>query len=157
MTLQPALFGVEQTAVTKDDHYTPKWIFDARGLTFDIDVASPPGGIPWIPKLRYFTKADDGLAQPWEGRIWCNPPYSRPGPWVDRMIEHGNGILLACLSKSAWMDRLWNDTCPIVLLHNKMVFEQPDQRTPAGISFPTFLAAWGDDNIAAIARIGRAR
>jgi len=156
VTTQQALFGAEQTALTKDDHYTPKWVFDALSLTFDIDVASPPGGIPWIPKVRYFTKADDGLAQPWVGRIWCNPPYSRPGPWVDRMMEHGNGILLACVSKSKWMDRLWASEAAIVLLHNKMEFEKPGAET-AGISFPTFLAAWGDDNIAAIGRIGRAR
>jgi len=153
--IQPAFFGAEQETATKDDHYTPKWIFDALGLHFTIDVASPPGGIPWIPKDRYFTKYDDGLSQPWEGRIWCNPPFSKPGPWADRMIEHANGILLCCVSKSAWMDRIWASDAAITLLPNKLKFERPD--ASAGISFPTFMAAFGDDNIAALRNVGPVR
>lgn len=31
---------------------------------------------------RYFTKADDGLTKRWEGRVWCNPPFSDIEPWV---------------------------------------------------------------------------
>jgi phage N-6-adenine-methyltransferase len=32
---------------------------------------------------RYFTVADDGLAQPWTGAVWCNPPYGRViAQWV---------------------------------------------------------------------------
>jgi phage N-6-adenine-methyltransferase len=27
---------------------------------------------------RYFTKADDGLAQEWRGVCWMNPPYGNP-------------------------------------------------------------------------------
>jgi hypothetical protein len=153
--IQQNMFGAEQEQLTKDDHYTPKWIFDAMGLEFDIDVASPPGGVPWIPKKRYFTRADDGLTQTWEGRIWCNPPFSKPGPWVDRMLEHGNGVLLACVSKSQWMDRLWSSSCAFVMLPSMLKFERPDGSS--GISWPTFVAAFGPENIAAIARIGRAR
>jgi len=155
MTIQPALFGAEQERLTKDDHYTPKWIFDALGLHFDIDVASPPGGIPWVPKTRYFTRADDGLSQPWEGRIWCNPPFSKPGPWADRMVEHGNGILLCGVSKSAWMDRIWASDAAITLLPWKLKFEGHD--APASINLSTCLAAFGDDNIAALRNVGPVR
>lgn len=40
--------------VTSDDCYTPRWVFDAMGLEFDLDVAAPNGG-PWhVPaKLRH--------------------------------------------------------------------------------------------------------
>lgn len=31
---------------------------------------------------RYYTRQQDGLAQPWYGRVWCNPPYSNCGAWV---------------------------------------------------------------------------
>lgn len=52
---------------TSDDCYTPRWVFDAMGLDFDLDVAAPPGG-PWhVPAKRYFTAEDDGLAQGWGG------------------------------------------------------------------------------------------
>lgn len=82
-------------AVTSDDCYTPRWVFDAMGLEFDLDVASPPGG-PWhVPAKAYFTAEDDGLAQDWNGTVWCNPPYSRLRPWVDRWAAHDKGVLLA--------------------------------------------------------------
>lgn len=39
---------------------------------------------------NYYTIEDNGLMQSWytrQGIVWCNPPYSRPGPWVDKAIE----------------------------------------------------------------------
>ena len=80
--------------LSTDDWYTPPWLFEAMGVEFDLDVAAPPGGVPWIPAKRYYTENDDGLAQPWVGFVWCNPPYSSPTRWLDRMVQHGNGIIL---------------------------------------------------------------
>lgn len=105
---QERLFAVEQTTYTTDDYYTPKWIFDALGLTFDIDVASPPGGPPFTPCKAFYTQADDGLVQPWHGLVWMNPPYSNPSPWVDRWLDHGNGVALLPMAKSRWFVNLWN-------------------------------------------------
>ena len=155
MNAQAALFGVEQQQITKDDHYTPKWIFDLLGLRFDIDVASPPGGIPWIPADKYYTQADDGLLQPWHGRIWCNPPFSKPGPWADRMIEHNNGLFLCCVSKSAWMARIWDSQAKIWLMPPTTKFQRPDGA--ASISFPTFIAAFGIENQTALTNLGVVR
>ena len=34
---------------------------------------------------RFYTKEQDGLAQPWDGVVWCNPPYCRQtGKWVEK-------------------------------------------------------------------------
>jgi hypothetical protein len=69
-------------------------VFDAMGLHLDLDVAAPVGG-PWhVPCDRYYTAADDGLAQPWDGLVWCNPPYSRFKPWVERWAAHDRGCLM---------------------------------------------------------------
>lgn len=35
MHVQPALFGAAQTQLTSDDYYTPAWLFERMGLTFD--------------------------------------------------------------------------------------------------------------------------
>jgi hypothetical protein len=67
------LFAMEHAATT-DDWYTPPWIFEAMGVTFDLDVCTPPGGVPWIPAENYYTPNDDGLAQDWYGFVWCNRP-----------------------------------------------------------------------------------
>lgn len=43
-----------------------------------------------------YNKEQDGLKQKWEGRVWLNPPYSRPTieHFITRMVEHNNGIAL---------------------------------------------------------------
>ena len=65
--MQNSLFNVVSESTTTDDYYTPKWLFDLMGLEFDLDVAAPLQGIPWLPAKRWFSQADDGLAQDWGG------------------------------------------------------------------------------------------
>lgn len=93
MTDTARLFGVADV-LDSDAWYTPPWIFQGLSLTFDLDVAAPEGGLPWIPAARSFSVADDGLLQPWDGLVWCNPPYSEPGPWCHRWAAHPHGCLL---------------------------------------------------------------
>ena len=45
----------------------------------DLDVAA--NGANSLAR-RWYDRADDGLAQPWTGRVWCNPPYSDISSWV---------------------------------------------------------------------------
>ena len=76
--------------------YTPAAIFDALGIEFDLDPCSPgPLVVPWIPARTHYTQAENGLTQPWHGRVWLNPPYG-PGldRWLRRFCAHRNGIAL---------------------------------------------------------------
>lgn len=83
--------------VTSDDCYTPRWVFNAMGLQFDLDVAAPPGG-PWhVPAKRYYTAEDDGLSQSWDGLVWCNPPYSNYTPWAERFARHDRMAIMGIL------------------------------------------------------------
>lgn len=65
-----------------DDRGT-EWVFirslEARFGTFDLDAAAAAHN---AKAPTYYTREDDGLAQPWKGRVWCNPPYSACGAWV---------------------------------------------------------------------------
>lgn len=68
---------------TVDDRETAPEVFGPllERFRFTLDVAAASHNA----KLeRYFTEDDDGLAQRWDGRIWCNPPYSNIRPWVDK-------------------------------------------------------------------------
>jgi len=95
----------EMSVGASSEWYTPPEIFDALGLTFDLDPCSP-GPDHWVPARKVYTQADDGLAQPWEGLVWLNPPFGgRNGqvPWLRKFLAHGNGIaLLAARTSAAW-------------------------------------------------------
>ena len=150
---QLALFAMPQTTRTSDDYWTPKWLFDALGLMFDIDVACPPEGPAHTPCKRFFTQADDGLAQPWNGRVFMNPPYSNASPWVNKWLDHGNGIAITVVGKSKWGDRLWAESDAIVLLKQNMHFVQ------GRIPWPIIVTAMGAENKQALkqANLGRVR
>jgi hypothetical protein len=76
--------------------YTPPEVFERLGLKFDMDVASPMAGpVPWVPADAFLSPRENGLVTPWQGIVWCNPPYGRLLPkFAHRMVEHGSGILL---------------------------------------------------------------
>lgn len=74
--------------------YTPAWIFEALGIQFDLDPASPHDFETAVPASTKYTVFDDGLKKPWFGRIWLNPPYGpATSTWIRRIAEHGNGSL----------------------------------------------------------------
>lgn len=153
---QQKLFGGQQEQLTTDDYYTPQWLFNEMGIVFDIDVCSPPGGPPFVPCLRYYTQADDGLTSAWSGRIWMNPPYSKPAPWVERFIRHGHGIALLPFAKSKWCETLWQSDAKLVYLR-AITFYRPDIKVGNQAPFSLGLWAIGNDCVEAISKIGTVR
>ena len=118
--------GPDDWRPTTDDHYTPAWIFEAIGLEFDLDVAAPPGGVPWIPAKRYYTISDDGLSQPWEGLVWCNPPFTKVAPWARRFNEHPDGVMLAPTSKATWLSESMQSADLVWIPRTPIDFMDPD-------------------------------
>lgn len=150
---EPKLFPTPQEQLTSDDYYTPAWVFERMGIAFDLDVCSPPGGVPWIPAERYFTQADDGLLQPWVGRVWMNPPFSNPEPWVAKFLAHSYGCALVPMSNGRWFHRLWQHAAAIVLPSDTAFkFEQG-----GGIPIRVAIAAFGDECVAGVSRLGTIR
>ena len=150
-TISPTLFGVEQQERTSDDYYTPAWVFERLGLRFDLDVCAPPGGVPWVPADRFFTMADDGLSREWTGRVWMNPPYSKATPWVDRFIEHGDGVCLVPHARAGWHERLWATADG--LAHPGRFYFHGDRE----IFMPVFFAAFGPECVDALRNLGTVR
>jgi hypothetical protein len=87
--------GSRQTTVGKSHtHITPKWILDRLG-PFDLDpCAADPR--PWDCAKVSITERENGLAHPWRGRVFLNPPFDRyqVARWIQRLADHGQGIAL---------------------------------------------------------------
>lgn len=151
---QPPLFAMPQSGYTTDDYYTPKWIFDALGIEFDIDVACPPQGSPHTPCKHFYTQETDGLTSPWWGTVWMNPPYSKPAPWVEKWLAHGDGIALLPFAKSKWNQSLWQtDQTKLIYLY-EVKFARPIKTLTGSAPFSLGLWGIGDKAIEALKSSG---
>ena len=81
----------DQSQDTDDDYATKPelWrsIADAVG-GFDTDPAS--GCENSQIATTTYTKADDGLAQAWDGIVWLNPPFSNKVEWYRKAVNEVN-------------------------------------------------------------------
>ena len=141
-----------------DDWYTPKWVFDSLGVEFDIDVCSPIGGTGLVPAKKFYSIEDDALTQDWDGFVWMNPPYSKPTPFIDKFMAHGNGIALVPFSKSNWFGRIWKEAHTLCALPPNLKFMRPDGSSKQ-IFMQCVLVGMGHDATSALvpSGIGRVR
>jgi phage N-6-adenine-methyltransferase len=60
---------------------------------------------------RFYTVEDDGLAQSWAGeRVWCNPPYSNIGEWVEKAWSEADAPLVVMLLPANRTEQGWWQT-----------------------------------------------
>lgn len=150
MTEHASLFGVVRDRREPDERFTPQWLFGALGETFDTDPASPVEGGDCVPARRKLTRNDDGLAQPWDGFVWCNPPFSNATAFADRFLAHGCGLWLGPIANGGWLQRMARASDRLWLMRD-FAFNHP---THAGkrSSMPLGLIALGARGAAAIDR-----
>jgi hypothetical protein len=137
--------------------YTPPGIFDALGLTFDLDPCAPAGGLPWIPAKRFYSIEDDGLSQPWAGRVWLNPPYGpRTSTWMRRLAAHGDGVALVfARTETEWWHETVGCSHAVCFIAGRLTFVDADRNPGAfNAGAPSALVAYGQENAEAIARAG---
>src|SRR4028118_1054283 len=95
----------------------------------DLDPASNALAQKWIKASSYFTKDDDGLAQRWYGRGWCNPPYGRRvNQWLEKaLLSYQTGeieaaILLLNRTGAAWYSRLKKRVSAVCEVQRRIAF-----------------------------------
>lgn len=135
--------------------FTPRYIFDALGCTFDLDVASPgKKTVPWVPATHSFTKK--ALKETWWGFVWMNPPFGgRNGlvPWMDKFFKHGNGIALTPDRTSApWWQAAARRSESILFISPKVKFLKSADERGESPSTGTTLLAVGRKGCAALKR-----
>ena len=135
---------------------TPKPVFDALGCEFDLDPSAPRVLPWWIPAKRHYSLPDDGLALPWEGRVWLNPPYSDVGRWMGRLADHGNGIALVFARTDV---RWWHSVVPrssaVCFIEGRLSFiPGAGQEAKGNSGGPSVLVAYGADCAGIVAASG---
>lgn len=151
------MFGTHESPVNKSDTWlTPPYVLEALG-PFDLDPCCPPE-MPWQTAKCRYTKEDDGLVQPWEGRVWLNPPYSREAvKWLRKMVRHGRGTTLTfARTETQWfIETIWDAADAVLFLHGRLsFFDTNGQPGVANAGAPSVLAAYGADDAARLKASG---
>lgn len=146
--------GSHQSAVGGTDEWlTPPELIKALG-PFDLDPCSPGDRRPWDTAAKHYSIEDDGLAQPWEGRVWCNPPYAQTAKWLPRLAEHGSGLALifARTETRPWFEHVWPKATGILFLRGRLTFYGIDgKRAKANAGAPSVLIAYSDEDAEVLA------
>lgn len=100
---------------------------------------------PWPTAETMYSRLDDGLQMPWQGFVFCNPPYgAHVDKWAARMAEHRNGILLIFLraETDAWRE-IFKNADGFLFPHGRVAFYEPDGSRAASGTAPSALVAYG--------------
>lgn len=133
----------------KNQYYTPKYIFDALGLEFDMDPCSPGAGLTHVPAKKHLTIVDDGLVTPWEGLVFVNPPYgAHTGPFMKKLAAHGEGIgLVFARTEVKWFQEVVSQTSAVCFVSSRVKFHKdhigPDSQ-PGTPGTGSMLLAFGE-------------
>jgi hypothetical protein len=131
-----------------DTWLTPPAILSELG-TFDLDPCAAPSPRAWATAKSHIELPEDGLAIPWAGRVWLNPPYGRDiGAWLEKMAKHGNGIALtfARTETDAW-GWVWPYAAGVLFIAGRLHFCLPDgTRAKGNAGGPSALIAYSESD-----------
>lgn len=112
---------------------------------FDLDAASGCEPEPIAP-TRY-TKEDDGLARPWFGNVWLNPPYSDIAEWMEKAWKESLNpdvdsilVLVPNRTSTQWFHDHATKADYYVVLEGRLKYVHTDGSAP----FPSAIFVYGD-------------
>jgi phage N-6-adenine-methyltransferase len=126
-----------------NEWYTPLEIIDAaRDVlgAIDLDPASSARANVVVRAARFFSLADDGLTQPWRGRVWMNPPYAQPAieHFADKLADSVTAgdvpaavVLVNNATETAWFQTLGAVASALCLIQGRVKFWSPDSDATA--------------------------
>lgn len=123
---------------------TPRALFVELELIFGGFTLDPCATAENAKCARFFTKEDDGLSQPWSGKVFMNPPYGREiGKWVKKAWEESQrGALVVCILPARVDTRWWHDYASkgyVYFLRGRLKFGAAKNSAP----FPSAIVTFG--------------
>lgn len=126
---------------------TPQDFFDALDAEFHFTLDAC--AVKENAKCEaYYTPEQDGLDQPWTGRVWCNPPYGRNvGQWVKKAHDTASGggfvvMLLPARTDTRWFhDYIYGKT-EVRFIKGRLKFGGCQNAAP----FPSMVVIFGGEH-----------
>ena len=163
---KPARSG-NGTGNNDDEWYTPPALVEACRAAMggiDLDPASNTHANRVVKATLFFTAEDNGLKQPWTGRVFMNPPYSKragKAAFLAKLAASFDAgtvtaatVVLSYDFSASWFEPLRSRYAAICLLRGRVKFYKTtpgDRHNPAlgtslvylGPNVPAFTAAVG--------------
>ncbi len=132
-----------------DHRFTPPEIIAFRDAVWPEGTDTDPAWHRRSYSSARLTYDRGGLRKPWEGRVWLNPPWSDPTPWIERLVRHCSplhteheGILCVRNDPSTdWWALVWEHAAVLALPAERVRYHQPKGRKVVRCGVPAFTTA----------------
>ena len=126
----------------ENEWYTPpEYIEAARKVlgSIDTDPASSPIANQTVKATGFYTIADNGLKQKWQGNVWLNPPYAQPAisDFCKTLVKkYSEGEISAAIvlinnaTETSWFQQLVTIAKVICFPSGRIRFLNPDKSNP---------------------------
>jgi ParB family chromosome partitioning protein len=140
----------------QNEWYTPpEHIAAVREVlgTIDLDPASTETANRTVKAARYYSTDDDGLSQPWSGRVFLNPPYAQPyiAQFVGKLVDEVDAghvdeaiLLTHNYTDTAWFHNAEEHCNAICFTRGRIGFLSPTGERAAPTQGQAFFY-YGDD------------
>ena len=119
---------------------TPLKIIEELG-PFDLD---PCGEQHWPTAKEIYS--ENGLDKEWFGRVWLNPPYSEVGTWLERLVEHGNGVALVfARMDTRWAQKIIPEASQVFFPSGRFRFHMKDGSIKGSAGAPSVFLVFGEN------------
>jgi hypothetical protein len=111
-----------------------------------------------VPATRKVMLPEDGLSVPWDGNVYCNPPYGRGlRKWVDKAASSQSVIMLlpAAVGTKHWQEVIFRTAQAVCFIKGRVKFVGATASAPMDCALVYWGTKRGDVFKAQFASVGK--